>query len=37
MMAIATIFTRLGNDGGNGGGGDNDDSDGDSDSGGATT
>ena len=35
--AIATIFTRRGNDGGNGGGGDNDDSDGDSDSGDATT
>jgi hypothetical protein len=37
MMAIATIFIRLGIDGGNGGGGNNDDSNGDSDSGDATT
>ena len=35
--AIATIFTRRGNDGGNGGGGNNDDIDGDSDSGDETT
>jgi hypothetical protein len=35
--AIATIFTRRGNDGGNGGGDDNDDRDGNSDSGNATT
>ena len=35
--AIAMIFTRCGNDGGNGSGGNNDDSDGESDSGDATT
>jgi hypothetical protein len=35
-MAVATIFTRHGNDGGNGGSGNNYDSNGDSDSGDAT-